>query len=91
MVSVRPSVNPSQNFEIKLQSLPARTVGWPSGSLITPVLLYFLPVGASAGRSGIGSRNKPWDGGRDRFSQTDRYWEKDEDDEGPPDFGIVFA
>ena len=35
--SVRPSVRPSQNFKIKRQSLPAGTVGWPSGSLMTPV------------------------------------------------------
>ena len=35
------SVRPSQNFKIKRQSLPAWTVGWPSGSLITPVLLFF--------------------------------------------------
>ena len=36
------SVRPSQNFKIKRQSLPARTVGWPSGSLMTPVLLSLL-------------------------------------------------
>ena len=35
---VRTSVRPSQNFKIKRQSLPAGTVGWPSGSLMTPVL-----------------------------------------------------
>ena len=36
---VRPSVRSSQqNFKIKRQSLPAGTVGWPSGSLMTPVL-----------------------------------------------------
>ena len=29
-------------FKIKRQSLPAGTVGWPSGSLMTPVLLHFL-------------------------------------------------
>ena len=39
--SVRPSVSQSQNFKIKRQSLPAGTVGWPSGSLMTPVL-YLL-------------------------------------------------
>ena len=35
-----PSLRPSQNFNIKRQSLPAvgTTVGWPSGSLMTPVL-----------------------------------------------------
>ena len=32
------SVRPSQNFKIKRQSLPVATVGWPSGSLVTPVL-----------------------------------------------------
>ena len=31
-------VRPSQNFKIKRQSLPAGTVGWPSGSLMTSVL-----------------------------------------------------
>ena len=36
--SVRPSFRPFQNFKIKRQSLPAGTVGWPSGSLMTPVL-----------------------------------------------------
>ena len=40
--SVRLYVRPSQNFKIKQQSLPAGTVGWPSGSLMTPVL--FLDV-----------------------------------------------
>ena len=40
-----PFVRPSQNFKIKRQSLPAGTVGWPSGSLMTPVLLlFFSPV-----------------------------------------------
>ena len=33
-----PSVRPSQNLKIKRQSLPALTVGWPSGSLMTPDL-----------------------------------------------------
>ena len=42
--SVRPSVRPSQNFKIKRQSLPAGTVGWPSGSLMTPVLWAFMFV-----------------------------------------------
>ena len=37
--SVRPSVRPSQNIKIERRSLPAGTVGWPSGSLTTPVLL----------------------------------------------------
>ena len=37
--SVRPYVSPSQNFKIKGQSLPTGTVGWPSGSLMTPVSL----------------------------------------------------
>ena len=32
-----PSVRKSQNFKIQRQSLPAGTVGWPSGSLMTPV------------------------------------------------------
>ena len=41
--SVRSSVCPSQNFKIKRQSLPAGTVGWPSGSLMTPVLYSLLP------------------------------------------------
>ena len=43
-VSVCPSVRPSQNFKIKRQSLPAGTVGRPSGSLMTPVLykIFFL-------------------------------------------------
>ena len=36
------SVRPSQNFKIKRQSLPAGTVGWPSGSLMTPVLLTVI-------------------------------------------------
>ena len=36
--SVCLSVRLSQNFKIKRQSLPAGTVGWPSGSLMTPVL-----------------------------------------------------
>ena len=35
-----PYVRPYQNFRIKRQSLPAGTVGWPSGSLMTPVLLF---------------------------------------------------
>ena len=40
-----PSVRPSQNFKIKRQSLPARSVGWPSGSLMTPVFsLYILSL-----------------------------------------------
>ena len=42
--SVRMSFRPTvQNFEIERKSLPARTVGWPSGSLMTPVLfnLFF--------------------------------------------------
>ena len=43
--SVRPSVRlyvrPAQTFKIQLQSLPAGTVGWPSGSLMTPVF-YFI-------------------------------------------------
>ena len=39
--SVRPSVRPAQNFKIQRQSLPAGTVGWPSGSLMTPVLFIF--------------------------------------------------
>ena len=37
--SVCPSVRP----KIKRQSLPAGTVGWPSGSLMTPVLLFLFP------------------------------------------------
>ena len=36
-----PSVRPIQNFKIKRQSLPAGTVGWPSGSLMTPILFCF--------------------------------------------------
>ena len=40
--SVRPSVRPAQNFKIKRQSLPAGTVGWPSGSWMTPVLFIFV-------------------------------------------------
>ena len=36
--SLPPYVRTSQNFKIKRQSLPAGTVGWPSGSLMTPVL-----------------------------------------------------
>ena len=50
-----PSVRPSHNFKVKRQSLPAGTVGWPSGSLMTPVFcslflalsifqLYFLNI-----------------------------------------------
>ena len=45
-LSVRPSVHtsfcPSQIFKIKQQSLPAWSVGWPSGSLMTPVLFGLL-------------------------------------------------
>ena len=41
-ISHRVSVRPSQNFKIKQQSLLAGTVGWPSGSLITPVLLIIV-------------------------------------------------
>ena len=37
-----PSVRPAQNFKIQRQSLPAGTVGWPSGSLMTPVLYGFV-------------------------------------------------
>ena len=42
--SVRTYVRLAQNFKIQRQSLPAGTVGWPSGSLMTPVLfeLYWL-------------------------------------------------
>ena len=36
------SVHPAQNFKIQRQSLPAGTVGWPSGSLMTPVLLKLI-------------------------------------------------
>ena len=41
-----PSVRPSQNFKIKQQSLPAGSVGWPSGSLTTPCLIFlcFLAI-----------------------------------------------
>ena len=35
---VRTYVRPFQNIKIKRQSLPAGTVGWPSGSFMTPVL-----------------------------------------------------
>ena len=39
--SVRTSiVCPSQNFKIKRPSLLSGTVGWPSGSLMTPVLFF---------------------------------------------------
>ena len=41
------SVRPSQNFKLKLQSLPTGPVGWPSGSLTTPVLLPFVFVETS--------------------------------------------
>ena len=37
-----PSVHPSQNFKIKRQSVPVGTVGWPSGSLMTPVLFWLF-------------------------------------------------
>ena len=37
-----PSVRPSQNFKIKRQSLPAGTVGWPSGSLMTHTCLLCI-------------------------------------------------
>ena len=33
------SVRPSHIFKIKRQSLPAGTVGWPSASLMTPVIV----------------------------------------------------
>ena len=33
-----PSVPPSLNCNIKQKSLPTETVGWPSGSLMTPIL-----------------------------------------------------
>ena len=33
-----PTVRPSKNFKIKLKSLPAGSLGWPSGSLKSPVL-----------------------------------------------------
>ena len=34
------AVRPSQNFNIKRKSLPARTVVWPSGSLMIPILFF---------------------------------------------------
>ena len=40
--SVRTSVRPAQNFKIQRQSLPAGIVGWPSGSLMTPVLFFLI-------------------------------------------------
>ena len=40
--SVRPSIRPAQNLKIQRQSLPAGTVGWPSGSLMTPVLFNLI-------------------------------------------------
>ena len=40
--SIRTSVRPSQNSKIKRQSLQAGTVGWPNGSLMTPVLYIIL-------------------------------------------------
>ena len=40
-MSVCSSIRPSQNFKIKRQSLPTGTVGWSSGSLMTPVLFFF--------------------------------------------------
>ena len=46
--SVRQSVRPSQNFKIKRQSLPAGNVGWPSWSLMTPVLCNFFAKMTSA-------------------------------------------
>ena len=41
---VRPSVRPFQNFRIRPQSLPAGTVGWPSGSLMIPVLFSIVSL-----------------------------------------------
>ena len=40
--SVRLSVRTSVPIKIKRQSLPAGIVGWPSGSLMTPVLLELI-------------------------------------------------
>ena len=37
-MSFCPSVRPFQNCNIKRKSLPVGTVGWPSGSSMTPVL-----------------------------------------------------
>ena len=44
--SVHPIIRPSQNFKIKWISLLADTVGWPNGSLMTPVLfwLFYPPI-----------------------------------------------
>ena len=43
-LSVLSSILPSQNFKIKQLSLPVGPVGWPSGSLMIPVLfrIYFI-------------------------------------------------
>ena len=39
--SVRPSVPNVQN-QVTISALPAGSVGWPSGSLMTPVLFFLL-------------------------------------------------
>ena len=41
---VRPSVCQSQNFKIEPKSLSAGTVGWPNGSLMTPVFFQFCSL-----------------------------------------------
>ena len=50
-------VRPSQNFKIKQQSPPAGSEGWPSGSLMTPVLYFYKLKAKNASVSSLTNRS----------------------------------